>query len=501
MSFRQARWDEPLANRISKEAREGCIISQLSQLELDNTNEVKLSIPKALKREHAPNLPSLTEVEVARHYIRLSEMCYGVDLGPYPLGSCTMKYTPKLTSRLTALPKIRNVHPRLESRNIQGLLKIMYELSEFLAEIGGMDKFSVQPAAGAQGELAGALIIRAHHLEKGELNRRKEILIPDSAHGTNPASASMAGFKVVVVPSDHDGTVDIEALKSAVNKKTAGLMITNPNTLGLFEKNIIEISSVVHEAGGLLYYDGANLNAILGITRPGDMGFDIAHINIHKTFSTPHGGGGPGSGPVGVKSFLEKYLPVPRIEFNGERYYLDYNQPYTIGSLVNFYGNITVLVRAYTYILLMGAMGLRKIAETSVLNSNYLAKNISRLRGLSMPFSGAPRKHEFVVSANTMLKDKGVRAIDVSKRLLDYGVHAPTNYFPSIVPEALMIEPTESESKVELNRLIEVFRAISEEAYGIPEKLKDAPVNTSVGRVDEVRASHPKTMKLTWHDA
>ena len=475
-------------------------MSRLSTLEPDQKAKVENFVPEALRRKSPLNLPSLTEVEAARHYMRLSEMCYGADLGAYPLGSCTMKYTPKLTSRVASLSKVKNVHPRVECKNAQGLLRIMYELSELLAEIAGMDKFSLQPAAGAQGELAGALIMRAYHRERGELNRRKEIIIPDSAHGTNPASASMAGFKIVVVPSDRDGTVDLEALESAVGENTAGLMITNPNTLGLFEKNIAEISSIVHEVGGLLYYDGANLNAILGIARPGDMGFDIAHINLHKTFSTPHGGGGPGSGPVGVKSFLERFLPIPTIEYNGERYYLDYHKPLTIGSLTNFYGNVTVLIRAYTYILLMGAMGLRKVAEIAVLNSNYLAENISRLKGFSMPFSGAPRKHEFVVSASPMLKDKEVRALDVSKRLLDHGVHSPTNYFPSIVPEALMIEPTESESKLELDKLIEAFKTISQEAYSNPRTLKDAPVNTSVGRVDDVKASHPKTMKLTWRD-
>ncbi|MEM2902561.1 MAG: aminomethyl-transferring glycine dehydrogenase subunit GcvPB [Candidatus Bathyarchaeia archaeon] len=498
MGFHQARWTEPLLNAISKGAGRWGGLPKLSTEEVKRWEKIEASIPKTLRRTNQRTLPSLTEVESVRHFTRLSEMCYGVDSGIYPLGSCTMKYTPKLTSRIAGHWKVKYVHPRMDCGKTQGLLRIMFELSEFLAEIVGMDKFSLQPAAGAQGELAGTLIIRAYHREKGELDDRKEIIVPDSAHGTNPASASMAGFKVVVVPSGEDGTIDVEALKSAVGKNTAGLMITNPNTLGLFEKNIVEVAEIIHEAGGLLYYDGANLNAILGIARPGDMGFDIAHVNLHKTFSTPHGGGGPGSGPVGVKAFLDKFLPVPTVEFDGKQYYLDYDRPYSVGSLTNFYGNVSVLIRAYAYILIMGAQGLRRAAEVAVLNSNYVANALSKLKGFTLAYPGQPRKHEFVLSAQPMLKEQGVRALDVSKRLLDYGIHAPTHYFPSIVPEALMVEPTETETKRELDGLIEAFKLISEEAYSHPDVLRKAPVNTAVGRVDEVRASHPKTMKLTW---
>jgi len=498
MGFNQARWEEPLLNAISKGVGKWGGLPKLSEEEVKCMEKVEASIPEALRRKTPLKLPSLPEVEVVRHFTRLSEMCYGVDSGIYPLGSCTMKYTPKLTSRIAGHWKVKYVHPRVECDKAQGLLRIMYELSEFLAEIVGMDKFSLQPAAGAQGELAGTLIMRAYHREKGELERRNEIIVPDSAHGTNPASASMAGFKVVVVPSGEDGTIDVEALKSAAGKNTAGLMITNPNTLGLFEKNIVEVAAIIHEAGGLLYYDGANLNAIMGVARPGDMGFDIAHVNLHKTFSTPHGGGGPGSGPVGVKAFLKKFLPVPTVEFDGKQFYLDYDRPSSIGSLTNFYGNVAVLIRAYAYILLMGRQGLRRAAEVAVLNSNYVANELSKLKGFTLSYPGQPRKHEFVLSALPMLKDQGIRALDVSKRLLDLGVHAPTHYFPLIVPEALMVEPTETESKQELDKLIKAFKLISEEAYSQPDVLRKAPMNTTVGRVDEVKASHPKTMKLTW---
>jgi len=357
----------------------------------------------------------------------------------------------------------------------------------------------LQPSAGALGELLGTLLMRAYHKFNGELSKRREVIVPDSAHGTNPASAAMAGFEVVVVSSDENGCVDIEALKSAVSERTAGLMLTNPNTLGIFERNIEEIAKIVHEAGGLLYYDGANLNAILGKVRPGDMGFDIVHINIHKTFGTPHGGGGPGAGPVGVSEELEKFLPVPRIAFDGERYYLDYDKPYSIGKIRGFYGNVAVLLKAYAYILSLGAEGLEEVAEISVLNANYVAKKLAEVKGFKLPYDEkTPRKHECVFSAKKLRKETGVQALNVAKRLLDYGLHAPTMYFPLIVEEALMIEPTESYEKEELDRFIQTLKKISEEAYENPKVVLNAPTNTSVERLDEVRASHPKTMALSW---
>jgi len=428
-------------------------------------------------------------------------MNYGVDLGFYPLGSCTMKYNPKIDDFLAGASGVASVHPYQDEKTVQGILEILYTLSRWLAEITGTYEVSLQPAAGAQGEFLGALIMRACHRSNGEIDERTELLVPDSAHGTNPASGTMAGFRVVVVPSGEDGCIDLEALKAAVSKRTAGLMLTNPNTLGIFEKDIGEIAEIVHDAGGLLYYDGANLNAILGKVRPGDMGFDIVHINIHKTFGTPHGGGGPGSGPIGVCKEFERFLPVPRVAYDRKRkrYYLDYDKPDSVGKLRGFYGNVEVLVRAYAYILSLGAEGLEEAAEVSVLNANYLVERLSQIRGLELPYDkGQPRKHECVFSAKPLFRETGVRTVDVAKRILDYGMHAPTTYFPLIVEEALMIEPTESVEKEELDRFVEVVKKISEEAYTNPELVKNAPHNTAVTRLDEVKASHPKTMTLSW---
>jgi glycine dehydrogenase subunit 2 len=341
--------------------------------------------------------------------------------------------------------------------------------------------------------------MRAYHKLNGESEKRKDVLIPDSAHGTNPASAAMAGFNVVVIPSDEDGCVDLEALKAAVSDRTAGLMLTNPNTLGIFEKNIEEIAKIVHEAGGLLYYDGANLNPILCKVRPGDMGFDIVHINIHKTFGTPHGGGGPGAGPVGVTEELAKFLPVPRIVFDGKRYRLDYDRPHSIGKIRCFYGNVAVLLKAYAYILSLGREGLREVAEVSVLNANYVMRKLKEIEGLALPYnSEKPRKHECVFSAKPLKNKTGVSALNIAKRLLDYGLHAPTIYFPMIVEEALMIEPTETVEKEEMDRFIEALRGICREAQENPEQVLKAPYNTAVQRLDEVKASHPQTMTLSW---
>ena len=499
MSFRQANWNEPLIFEYSTAGKRGHLLPQPDYEEKINMANLDDLIPTQLKRKTPLHLPEVSEPEVVRHFIRLSQQNFGVDLGIYPLGSCTMKYNPKIADRLASSPRLSLLHPYQDTDLTQGILQIYYELGEFLAEITGMDKVSLQPSAGAQGELAGALIIRAYHKLNGELEKRREIIIPDSAHGTNPASAAMAGFRIIVVPSRTDGMVDLDALKSAINEKTAGLMITNPNTLGLFEKNILDISEIIHSAGGLLYYDGANLNAILGKARPGDMGFDIAHVNLHKTFSTPHGGGGPGAGPVCVKKELEGFLPIPTVEFDGHKYFLEYRKKNSIGKVKGFYGNSAVLLRAYTYILMLGAEGLERVAELAVLNSNYIAEKIKKLKGFSLPFSPAtPRKHEAVISAEQMYKDTGIRALDISKRLLDYGVHAPTNYFPLIVPEALMIEPTETESKEELDRLVDAFQKISKEAYSSPQKIINAPSNTTLPRIDEVKASHPKTLCLSW---
>lgn len=496
--FRQAKWFEPLIFEIGCSKRRGCCIPSLDE-GLKLGFDLEKLVPSELLREEAPNLPELSEVEVVRHYTRLSQANFGVDNGFYPLGSCTMKYNPKVNDALANSDKVHWVHPHQDETTTQGALEIMYKLSQWLSEITGMHRFTLQPSAGAHGEFTATLIMRAFHKERGELDARREIVVPDSAHGTNFASAAMAGFKVVVVPSNGKGCVDMEALKSAVSKRTAGLMLTNPNTLGIFEEDILEISKVVHEVGGLLHYDGANLNAIVGKAKPGDMGFDIVHLNIHKTFSTPHGGGGPGAGPVGVAKELGEFLPVPTVGFDGERYYLDYDHPHSIGRVGGFYGNFEVLVRAFAYILSMGSDGLSKVAELSVLNANYLARKISEVKGFSLPYGvGRLRKHECVISCSKLKEDTGVTAKHVAKRLLDYGVHAPTMYFPPIVEEALMIEPTETESIEELDRYVEILAQISREAYENPKMVLEAPHNTSVRALDEVKASHPRTMCLSW---
>jgi len=497
--FKQACWDEPVILSLGRKGRRGCILPSVKEETRRRVGDVLATVPSKLRRKGLPGLPELSEVEVARHFTRLSQMNYGVDLGFYPLGSCTMKYNPKINELLAS--GLAEVHPYQDENTVQGILEILYALSRLLAEITGTHEVSLQPAAGAQGELLGALIMRACHKLNGDIKKRTELIVPDSAHGTNPASGTMAGFKIVVVPSDQNGCVDLKALKAAVSERTAGLMLTNPNTLGIFESDIGEIAETVHEAGGLLYYDGANLNAILGKVRPGDMGFDIVHINIHKTFGTPHGGGGPGAGPIGVCKELAKFLPVPCVNYDTKRrrYFLDYDRPESIGKVRGFYGNVAVLVRAYTYILSLGVEGLEEAAETSVLNANYLVKKLSQIRGFELPYDKRrPRKHECVFSVKTLYKETGVRALDVAKRILDYGMHSPTTYFPLIVDEALMIEPTESVEKEELDRFVEVVKKISDEAYSNPELVKKAPQNVAVTRLDEVKASHPKTMALSW---
>lgn len=496
--FKQANWIEQVIFSMGKKGRRGHVLPKIEE-EIRSTVDLDSCIPKRVRRTSQPMLPELSEVEVVRHFIRLSEMNYGVDSGLYPLGSCTMKYNPKINDMLVNLPTINMVHPYQDESTVQGILEILYKLERWLAEITGTYEVCLHPAAGAHGEFLGTLLMLAFHRMNGESEKRREVIVPDSAHGTNPASAAMAGFDVVFVPSDGDGCVDLDALKSAVSGKTAGLMLTNPNTLGIFEKNIEEIAKIIHEIGGLLYYDGANLNPILGKVRPGDMGFDIVHMNIHKTFSTPHGGGGPGAGPVGVCEELAKFLPIPRISFDGAHYSLDYDRPHSIGKIRSFYGNVAVLLRAYAYILSLGSAGLEEVAEVSVLNANYLMKKLKKIKGLMLPYnSKKPRKHECVFSAKPLKNDTGVSALNIAKRLLDYGIHAPTVYFPLIVEEALMIEPTETFEKEELDRFAEVLSEICEEAYNNPEVVLKAPHNTTVSRLDEVKASHPKTMALSW---
>jgi glycine dehydrogenase subunit 2 len=495
--YRQAKWPEPNLFELGARGRRGALLPTIEPQVSAKVGDTRL-VPTELLRNGRADLPEVSEVEVVRHYTRLSEFNFCVDSGLYPLGSCTMKYNPKINEALASSPKVHMVHPYQPEETAQGSLEIMHTLSNWLSELTGMYSYSLQPSAGAHGEFTGILIIRAHHKHQGD-NDRDEIIVPDSAHGTNPASAAMAGYKVIVVPSNDEGCVDVEALRAAVGPRTAGLMLTNPSTLGLFEAHISEISSIVHDAGGLLYYDGANLNAILGKARPGDMGFDVMHINLHKTFSTPHGGGGPGAGPVGVKEFLDPFLPTPIVRLDGDKYHLDYNRPLTIGKIRGFYGNFETLVRAYTYIYSMGYEGLTTASELAVLNANYLAKRISAIRGFSLEHDKeTPRKHEVVITCSQLKDETSITAKDVAKRLLDFGIHSPTVYFPLIVAEALMFEPTESEPLEELDRLVDVLTEISAEAYSNPQTVKEAPSRTAVGPLDEVRASHPRTLCLSW---
>ena len=487
--WRQAKWKVDLLTEVS-EIYKG--LGPQIPFE-DQFRDLKLDIPENLKRRSRAKIPDLPEIEVVRHFIRLSQMSFGVDTGMVPLGSCTMKYNPKILDKLASDPEIENIHPLQDEETVRGLLKIIYLTEKWLSEIVGLDRCIFQPPAGSAGELVGALIIRKYHRDRGEY--RDEIMIPESAHGSNFASAAMAGFKVVRIPAREDGCTDIEALKAVASRKTAGIMLTNPNTLGIFESDIEEISDIVHGIGGLLYYDGANLNGILGIARPGDMGFDIVHLNLHKTFSTPHGGGGPGGGVVCVRRDLVDYLPRPiLVEVDGELRW-DYRCDRCIGMVRAYYGNIASVIRTFGYIAMLGPQGLREIGESTIINTNYLVKRILEKNHYELPYNPEkPRKHEAVFSARKILRDTGVSAEDISKRLLDYGFHAPTMYFPPIVDEALMIEVTEAETVREIDRFADVLNKIAEEAYRDPEKVRNSPVNTSVGRLDLVKANHPKTM-------
>ncbi len=462
---------------------------------------VEEMLPPAMLREEPAGLPEVSELDLVRHYTGLSRKNYGVDTGFYPLGSCTMKYNPKVNEDVAALAGFSGLHPYLPGELCQGALQLMYELEKYLCEIAGMDRFTLQPAAGAHGELTGMLIIRAYHMQRGDA-RRNKVLVPDSAHGTNPATAAMCGYKTVEIKSDSRGGVDLDDLRRLVGDDTAGLMLTNPNTLGLFDENIAQIARIVHEAGGLVYCDGANMNAIMGIARPGDMGFDVVHFNLHKTFSTPHGGGGPGSGPVGVKDILVPYLPRPLVECRdngtgGKEYYLDYGGEQSIGRVKAFYGNFGVMVKAYAYIRMLGATGLKEASRYAVLNANYLKEKLKDTYHL--PYDRTCM-HEFVLSARN-LKDTGVRALDIAKRLLDYGYHPPTVYFPLIVEEALMIEPTETESKETLDRFAEAMQRIAREAVENPELVTGAPRCTPVQRLDEVTAARKPVLRYRQENA
>lgn len=451
---------------------------------LPTFTDIEVSLPETLKRSSELKLPEVAEIDIVRHYVKLSQQNFAVDTGFYPLGSCTMKYNPKINEKIAANPVFSNLHPLQTEDTVQGILELLYNFEQYLCSLFGYKRFTLQPAAGAHGELTGLLIMRAYHLSRND-TKRKTIIVPDSSHGTNPASSSSVGYKTVVIPSKQNGHVDLAALKKVLNAETAGFMLTNPNTLGLFEEEIIEITKIVHQAGGLTYYDGANANATLDIVRPGDMGFDICHLNLHKTFATPHGGGGPGSGPVGVVKQLVPFLPKPMIDKKGNKFILNNNLPKSVGKVHTFYGNIGVIIRAYAYTRMLGKQGLRQVSENAILNANYI---MAKLKGYyDVPYSQFC-KHEFVISAKNFKKDYNIKALDIAKRLIDYGFHPPTIYFPLIVNECLMIEPTETESKETLDKFIEAMIQIAKEAKENPKLLQEAPHNTPVKRLDEVKA-------------
>ncbi len=500
--WRQARWSEPLILEMGGEGRQGYLPPEPDPEVARLAGPVR--VPGRVSRREPPRLPRVSEVEVVRHYVRLSQMSYGVDNGPVPLGSCTMKYNPKASLRLAFNAGLEYTHPLQDDDTVQGVLEALYRVQEWLAEILGMDACSVHPAAGSQGELAGVLMIRRYHELRGQLERKRVIIVPDSAHGTNPASAAMAGFQVVEVPTGPDGNVDWEAFKAALSGDVAGLMITNPSTLGLFEERILDIAREVHAVDGLLYYDGANLNGIMGHARPGDMGFDIAHVNLHKTFSVPHGGGGPGSGPVCVKRrevvdgvTLEDLLPGPKVVYDEREGLYRVRAPgrYSVGMLRAWVANTVAVLWAYTYMLAMGSRGLRIAGEVSVVNTNYFIALMRGVRGYELkPAPDRPRKHEVVLSAEPLKRETGVTAEDVAKGLLDAGFYAPTIYFPLIVPEALMIEFTESEPREVIEEYARRLKEIAETAYRDPQEAKRWPRNTSVARVDAVLANHPRSV-------
>ncbi|TML69000.1 MAG: glycine dehydrogenase subunit 2 [Actinobacteria bacterium] len=440
-------------------------------------------LPSDLRRKRPPRLPEVSEPELVRHITALADRTFGVDTGFYPLGSCTMKHNPRVNERVARLPGFRDLHPLQEDEGAQGALELMWQLQEILSEIAGLPAVTLQPAAGSQGELTGLMLMRAYFADRDEA--RDTIITPDTAHGTNPASVTMAGYELEKVETDARGNLDLGNLRAKVNERTAGLMLTNPSTLGLFDEGIEEVAAIFHDAGALLYYDGANLNAVVGISRPGDMGFDIVHYNLHKTFSQPHGGGGPGGGPVAVRASIEPFLPAPRVVRDGDTYRLDFDVPKSIGRVRGFAGPFGVFVRSYAFMRAYGP-ALREMSEAAVLNANYV---LAGLRDVyELPYD-RHCMHEFVLSARSLKREHGVTALDVAKRLMDYGIHPPTVYFPLVVPEALMIEPTETEPKERLDAFVEAMRRIAEEAATSPEVLHEAPHGRPVRRLDEVRAA------------
>jgi glycine dehydrogenase subunit 2 len=478
--------DQSLIFEISTSGRIGYSLPEMDVA----TIPLEEILPADYIREEEAELPEVSELDIMRHYTALSKRNHGVDSGFYPLGSCTMKYNPKINENVARFNGFAHIHPYQDPATVQGALGLLFDLQEHLTEITGMDQVTLQPAAGAHGEWTGLMMIRAFHEANGETERTK-VIVPDSAHGTNPASATVAGLETITVKSDENGLVDLEDLKRVVGPDTAALMLTNPNTLGLFEENILEMAQLVHDAGGKLYYDGANLNAVLSKARPGDMGFDVVHLNLHKTFTGPHGGGGPGSGPVGVKSDLIPYLPKPLIIKQGEQFALDYDRPQSIGRVKPYYGNFGINVRAYTYIRSMGPDGLKAVTENAVINANYMMRKLEPY--FDLPYN-RHCKHEFVLSGRRQ-KKLGVRTLDIAKRLLDFGYHPPTIYFPLNVEEGMMIEPTETESKETLDAFIDAMIQIAKEAEETPEIVQEAPHTTVIKRLDETLAARKPVLR------
>jgi len=475
----QAHWQEKL---IMDKGRPGRRAHIPDQLDIPHA-----SIPTTWQRQQPAALPEVSELELVRHVVRLSQMNHGVDVGPYPLGSCTMKYNPKVNERIARFDAFAMMHPDTPDIAQQGNIEVLYRLQEVLKTITGFGGVTVQPAAGAQGEYVGMLISRAYHADRGD-HQRTKVLIPDSAHGTNPASAAMAGYKVVELPSTENGYVDLEALAAALDDTVAAFMITNPNTLGIFEPQIKEISKMVHDAGALMYLDGANFNGVVGMVRSADMDFDIQHFNLHKTFSGPHGGGGPGCGPVGVADHLVDFLPTPLAAYDPDKdlYYFDYDRPKSIGRVHGYHGNFGIAIRALAYIYRNGGIGLRKMCQAAVLNANYLMEKVKQIKGYVVPkATGIPRKHEFIASPVPLMNDTGVTAGDIAKAILDYGIHSPTVYFPLIIKEALLIEPTEAENRDSLDDIVDALREIAEQAYADADSIHAMPKLTSRGRLDE----------------
>ncbi|MCY3411292.1 MAG: aminomethyl-transferring glycine dehydrogenase subunit GcvPB [Candidatus Heimdallarchaeota archaeon] len=476
----QAQWNEDLIMKKGYKGRRAHIPAQV--------DVPKVSVPENWQRKKPANLPEVSELELVRHVVRLSQMNHGVDVGEYPLGSCTMKYNPKVNERIVRFGQFAEIHPDTPEELMQGSIEVIYRLQEAIKGMTGFEGVTVQPTAGAQGEFLGMLIAQAYHADNGD-TKRNTVLVPDSAHGTNPASAAMAGYKVIELPSTPEGFVDLEMLEAALDDTIAAFMITNPNTLGLFEPQILKISEMVHNAGALMYLDGANFNGIVGVVKPTDMGFDIMHLNMHKTFSGPHGGGGPGCGPVGVVGHLAKYLPKPLAQYDADKdyYYLDYDMPSSIGKLHGYFGNFGIILRTLAYIYRNGGEGVREFCYSAVLNANYLMEKVKEIKGFSVPKSkDMPRKHEFIASPVKMMQDTGVTAGDIAKAMLDYGIHAPTIYFPLIVHEAMMFEPTEAETRTSLDNMAEALQEISDLAYSNPDEVHKMPRLTGRGRLDEL---------------